>query len=41
MTHTEFATTIANIIKDLFSKFDDKHAKEDAKVKENIEETIS
>ena len=38
MTQTDFATKIANTIKDLLSDFDDKHSKQDSKFKETIVE---
>ena len=41
MTKTNFFTTIANIIRYLLANFDDKHAKQDAKFKTIIEETIT
>ena len=41
MTHTDFYTKTINTIKYLPANFDDDHAKQDAKSKETIEETIS
>ena len=40
VTQTDFSTAISNTIIYLFANYDDKHAKQDAKFKETIEETI-
>ena len=36
VTHTDFDTTIVNVINELLSKFDDKPTKQDSKFKETI-----